>query len=104
MWRRFAAALGRFPHGVYLSDLNLGGDLGSMRTAKVFRRILETFARGQVHLHYQAPEQAAAALRAAGFARVDLHLPQDFKDVDVPGRDRGHVVRLVEAWATLQKT
>jgi O-methyltransferase involved in polyketide biosynthesis len=104
MWRRFATALARFPHGVYLSDLNLGGDIGTMRTAKVFRKILETFARGQVHLHYEAPEEADAALRAAGFKRAEVHLPQDFRDVDVPGRDRGHVVRLVEAWATLPKT
>ncbi len=97
MWRRFATALAGFPHGVYLSDLNLAGDLGGMRTAKFFRKILETFARGQVYLHWEKPEDAAAALRGAGFKRAQLHLPQAFAEVDVPGRDRDHVVRLIEA-------
>jgi O-methyltransferase involved in polyketide biosynthesis len=97
MWRRFAAALRGFPHGVYLSDLNLAGDLGGMRTAVVFRKLLETFARGQVHLHFEGPGDAELALRECGFATASLHLPQDFADVDVPGRDRRHVVRLIEA-------
>lgn len=98
MWRRFARVLGRFPSGVYLSDLNLAGDLGGMRSAKVFRVLLEAFARGRVHLHYQDDDEAAAALRACGFARVTVHRPAEFAGVvEIPGAERGHVVRLLEA-------
>ncbi len=97
MWRRFAQTLRAFPYGLYLSDLNLSGDLGGMRTAKVFQKVLSWFARGQVHLHYEGPDDAAAALRQAGFADAKIHLPGDFAEVDFPGRDRRHVVRLIEA-------
>jgi len=97
MWRRFAAALRTFPHGVYFSDLNTSGDVGGMHTAKVFRQVLQVFARGRVHLHFRSPEDAAAALAASGFGKVSIHKPGDLQGVDFPGRDRRHVVRLIEA-------
>jgi O-methyltransferase involved in polyketide biosynthesis len=84
MWARFAGCLRDFAPGLYLSDLNLAGDLRDP-LAEAFRVLLGAFARGKVHLHYDRPEQAAAALRAAGFAAVELHHPER------------HVVRVVEA-------
>jgi O-methyltransferase involved in polyketide biosynthesis len=96
MWRRFAATLRGFPTGVYFSDLNTAGDVSGMHTAKAFRALLQLFARGKVHLHYGAPEDAAAALVGSGFAAVTVHRPNDL-DVDFPGRDKRHVVRLIEA-------
>jgi len=97
MWRRFARTLRRFSHGVYFSDLNLAGDISGMRGAGAFRVLLSAFARGKVHLHFDKPAEVAAALQDAEFTRATVHVPGDFDDVDVPGRDRGHTVRLIEA-------
>lgn len=98
MWRRFAATLRSFPQGVYFSDLNTSGDVSGMHTAKVFRRVLQLFARGQVFLHFASPEEASAALVDAGFASATIHRPNDLAGVDFPGRDKRHVVRVIEAW------
>jgi O-methyltransferase involved in polyketide biosynthesis len=98
MWRRFARVLRGFPAGLYLSDLNLAGDASGMRGARTFRALLSAFARGEVHLHFDTSADVEAALRAAGFARASVRLPTEFAEVDVPGRDRGHAVRLIEAW------
>ena len=97
MWRRFATTLRGFPHGVYFSDLNTAGDVSGLHTAKAFRRVLQIFARGQVYLHYDSPDEAAAALRAAGFAQATIHRPNDVEGVDFPGRGKRHVVRVIEA-------
>jgi O-methyltransferase involved in polyketide biosynthesis len=98
MWRRFATVLRRYPRGRYLSDLNLAGDVGGMRTARAFRLLLQAFARGKVHLHYQDDAEAIGALRGAGFAQAAIHVPGAFAGlVDVPAPDRHHVVRLIEA-------
>jgi O-methyltransferase involved in polyketide biosynthesis len=97
MWRRFATVLARFPEGLYLSDLNIAGDVAGMRSAHLFRRLLSLFARGEVHLHYQEDREVAAALRAAGFEHIAVKTPGEFPAVDFPGRNRRHVVRLIEA-------
>ncbi len=100
MWARFAALLARHGSGAYLADLNLAGDLAGMRSGLVFRRLLEVFARGRVHLHFEGEAEARAALALAGFDDVELRTPQEVAGVDVPGRDRRHVVRLLRARAT----
>lgn len=68
LWRRIAVALEPFPAGRYLSDLHLG----SVQTPAVrfFRQLLGAFVRGRVYLHFDAAEEAEAALRAAGFAQA----------------------------------
>src|SRR5215470_7790441 len=50
MWRRFARALRALGGGVYLSDLNIAAD--ATVAAKLFRRALSWFARGEVFLHF----------------------------------------------------
>ena len=97
MWRRFADTMSRHRSGVYLSDLNLAGDVAGMRASAVFVRLLSVFARGNVYLHYQDAAEAVAALTSAGFASAVLHRPEDFETLNIPGRDRRHTVRLVEA-------
>lgn len=88
MWQRFAATLGRFPRGLYLSDLHLG----EVQDARVraFRLALSVFVRGNVHLHFDNSAQAVDALRAAGFAAASLT-----PAADLPGGDRGPSGRLV---------
>jgi len=85
LWRRIAGVLRRFPRGVYLSDINTSGDADGDLFVEGFRRVLQVFARGSVHLHFDGPGEVEAALRGAGFAEVTLHWP---------GRN---LVRVIEA-------
>lgn len=82
LWARIASVLAGSPGGVYLSDLNLAADVRGL--AHAFRRALEVFTRGRVHLHFRDPGEAEAALRAAGFSSVTIHRP-------------GALVRVIEA-------
>jgi O-methyltransferase involved in polyketide biosynthesis len=77
MWRRFARFLARFPKGLYLSDLNLAGDVEGQFTARAFRHLLGVFARGRIHLHHPDPPAVVAALVDAGFARAEVHAPAE---------------------------
>jgi len=99
MWSRFAAVLARFPAGVYLSDLHLAGEVAGMRGTGVFRFLLGAFVQGQTYLHFADETAAVAALREAGFPVAELHRVDSpaLAGAEVPARDRGHVVRLIEA-------
>jgi O-methyltransferase involved in polyketide biosynthesis len=98
MWRRFASCLRGYARGLYLTDLNLSGDVVGMRSAAVFRLIIQAFARGKVHQHFEGPEDARAALLSAGFAKASIHMPGEFASVvEIPAAERGHMVRLCEA-------
>jgi O-methyltransferase involved in polyketide biosynthesis len=72
MWRRFARALSGFEHGLYVADIRLGG---STRTPleRGFQIALSSFVRGGVHRHFGGEEEAAEALRGAGFSGAQLH-------------------------------
>jgi O-methyltransferase involved in polyketide biosynthesis len=97
MWARFARTLRRFPRGEYLADLFVGGDATGL-SVRAFARLLGAAVRGKVHLHFETAGDAAAALRRAGFAGVELHFPNAFADsVKVPGARRDPLVRIVEA-------
>lgn len=72
VWRRFAAALARFPNGLYLSDLRLAGS-GRDPAEEVFNVALSGFVRGGVHPHFGDEEDAAANLLAAGFDSARLY-------------------------------
>jgi len=95
IWRRMARALRALGGGLYLADLNLGGD--ATLAALVFGKVLSWFARGQVHLHFDGPAQAEGALLAAGFAQAHVRKPADVPGVNVPRANDGHIVRVVEA-------
>lgn len=71
LWRRVADALAR-RGGLYLADLNLAGDVGRLPIARPFLLALAAFTRGRVHLHFREPRDLEAALRAAGFGRVEV--------------------------------
>ncbi len=77
LWKRIASVLSRFPHGLYLSDINLAADARGHRAAAAFKRALELFARGKVHFHYTSVSVAMRALEAAGFRTVTLHRPEE---------------------------
>jgi O-methyltransferase involved in polyketide biosynthesis len=89
MWHRFARFLGGYPSGLYLADLHTRADAEGLRGAKLFQRLLSMFARGQVHLHFDGPEDAEEALRAAGFGDATVHDPADFSaEVELPNTRR----------------
>jgi O-methyltransferase involved in polyketide biosynthesis len=96
LWARIAGALGRFPAGLYLSDLHLAG--GAARVDRAFAAGLGAFVRGRVHFHFDDAEQAEATLVRAGFSEARLHAPEEYDGVlpgmDAAGADR---VRVVEA-------
>jgi O-methyltransferase involved in polyketide biosynthesis len=96
MWRRFAAALGRFPHGLYLSDLHLAEDAGL--GVQTFARVLGLFVRGRVYLHFGSEAEAETALRDSGFATAQLRQPEPQADAaGVIDREGPRLVRVVSA-------
>jgi O-methyltransferase involved in polyketide biosynthesis len=97
LWRRLATTLGRFPHGIYLSDLHLAGDVEGMWVPELFRVGLELFARGPVRFHFASADETVAALRAAGFRDARLYHPGDVAPPDRSGRERAHAVRVLAA-------
>lgn len=99
MWRRFSSLLGAYPHGLYLSDLNHGGDANNMRGTKLFRTLLSAFARGQVYTHFDGgSDEAAAELEACGFSSAEIHNPQHFTEhLQLSHQSEPTVVRVIEA-------
>ena len=96
IWSRFARALGRFPRGLYLSDLILqDGNRGPLVTG--FSWLLATFVRGRTHLHFSDVRDAEATLAAVGLPGTLLD-PRDFArdipDLEAAGASR---VKIIEA-------
>jgi O-methyltransferase involved in polyketide biosynthesis len=75
VWRRFARTLSGFASDRYISDIHLGA-LQNVQV-RAFRALLSAFVRRRVHLHFDSAAEVAAALRAAGFATVDVRRAVD---------------------------
>lgn len=91
IWRRFAAVLGSFATGRYLSDLHIG----RMQNVQVraFRVLLSGFVRGRVYMHFAGPREAQEALSAAGFSAVDVHPASRLAaEVRGPGSGLAHIL------------
>jgi len=100
LWQRIATTLSRFPNGLYLSDLHVGGENRNV-AVQVFVRLLSAFVRGRVHLHFGAPAEAEAQLARAGFATAALLSPADFADRFRACRDpAARLVRVIRATTT----
>jgi len=76
MWARCARALSRFPRGWLLGDAALGHHVRRNPLVRLFLVTLSGIARGSTHAHFESPEGAEAALRAAGFDQALVHSPQ----------------------------
>lgn len=97
LWTRMADVLGRFPNGLYLSDLHVGGENRSA-AVQTFVRLLSAFVRGRVHLHFDAARDAERALTSSGFAAATLLSPADFADRYPECRDpAAKLVRVIKA-------
>lgn len=91
IWSRIATALGRFPSGLYASDLHLGEETTGV-TARAFIAGLSLFVRGRVAMPYWSAEDARAALAEAGFGSVELRSGREGGSHPDAGR-----VRVIEA-------
>lgn len=78
LWTRVADGLGRFPTGLYLSDLHVQAGHGVAERA--FAAALSVAVRGRVHLHFDGVRAAEQALRDAGFDTGTLHAPAAYAD------------------------
>lgn len=97
VWRRIAATLKRFPHGVYLSDSYVRSDRYGVG-GQVFRGVIQRYVRGRMHIHFQTVAEAEHVLKAAGFAGVAMHEPSSIPETqDVAARRGGNRVRILEA-------
>lgn len=83
-WRSFATLLEA--GGMYVTDLHMRDQPHRILLIRTFTMLLGTFARGSLHLHYERPEEAAAALEASGFTGgVRFVRPSDVeRDVPIP--------------------
>jgi O-methyltransferase involved in polyketide biosynthesis len=97
VWRRIAATLKQFPHGVYLSDSYVRSDRYGVG-GQVFRGVIQRYVRGRMHVHFQTPAEATAVLTAAGFAKATMHEPRSIPETKELGEIRGgNRVRILEA-------
>ncbi len=99
LWERFAATLGRFRAGRYLSDLHLGG--AQTPTIRAFRIVLSAFVRGRVHLHFTDSDAAQAALRVAGFDQATVRRAADIVaaagEADRAAKPGARLAHIIEA-------
>lgn len=100
LWRGIADAASPFPAAALFSDLHVRNEALPYLPARVFITALGVFARGRLHLHFGDADEAAAALRNAGFVDVTLHAPSvaaPALGLTVP-QGRADMIRLIEAW------
>ena len=99
VWRRFAQVLGRFPQGVYLSDMYPRREQNGA-VVGAFGKLMQAFVRGRMHTHFACDAQANQRLRECGFREVKVHETRciaETRDIaHIPGADR---VRVLEARA-----
>ena len=96
MWRRFAAALGKFRRGLYLSDIIMREGNQNPLVA-TFGALLGVFVRGKVHVDFANAADVEATLAASGLDGVVLD-PRDFA-FELPNLELAGagVVRIIEA-------
>jgi O-methyltransferase involved in polyketide biosynthesis len=99
LWRRIASLLSGFPRGLYVSNLYMGGEVGHVTAARLFRPLVAAFSRGPVYLHFDSAIEAVGTLEEVGFGAVDLHIAADL----LPRRPGARPVerrltRVIEAW------
>jgi O-methyltransferase involved in polyketide biosynthesis len=95
-WGRLATALGRFPAGLYLSDLRLAG-AGPDPVEEVFNRALSGFVRGGVYSHFRDEDDAVRHLVEAGFDRARLHDGGAHPAAGAPDDPGAAMIRVIEA-------
>lgn len=95
LWTNIAATLGRFPHGLYLSDLHFRS-IRRSPAVKLFGRFLSRFVRGRMYIHFDDAAEAEDRMRRHGFDAVELRraaaLAANRDLADRPGAQRVRVL------------
>jgi O-methyltransferase involved in polyketide biosynthesis len=95
MWQRFARVLRRFPTGAYFGDIVLSGGPGPL-LQRLGAGVIRTVVRSGVHLHFAGGDEAASALREAGFPAAEVQPAADYPGgPDTPG---AHLAHVIDAW------
>lgn len=97
-WSRLAGVLGRFPEGLYLTDLYPNFQWHRIaKAARAFKAALSLATRSHVTLHFGNEEAIRAGFRDAGFDRSRVHLPENYYGVlPIPVQRTPSFVRVVE--------
>lgn len=104
VWRRIAAALGGFAHGLYLADV-YPRDLRNGAAMTVFGAAIQAFVRGRMHQHFQKPDDVVRRMRASGFAKVQVHETRDIAEIrDVAAIRGAERVRVLETWTAARSS
>lgn len=97
VWRRIAAALKRFPHGVYLNDLYLRPRQVNV-AAGAFGALLQAFVRGRMHVHFRTAEEALDTMESCGFSETSLHATAELAETrEYAGIRGGDAVMVLDA-------
>lgn len=97
LWARLARMLARFDRGAYLADLRFARPDRGL-TERAFDVMLGAFVRGKVHSYRGDRAAAEASLRAAGFAKAELHRGDEHPAAEEAREDPGSsVICIVEA-------
>ena len=101
LWRRIALVLGRFPHGVYLSDLYVGDKGIEWIGSRAFRAALSALTMNRTYIDFPTSDAAAQALTACGFDTVQVHDPARLSElVSDSHLEGGALVRVLEGVAS----
>ncbi len=74
-WKRFAATLSQFNHGLYLSDIGIDLSTSKLSSSKIYYRFLSAFVKQNVYQHFKDPSESIEFLKNAGFNTITLHNP-----------------------------
>lgn len=99
VWQRITETLGRFPHGVYFSDVYFNERVQHPAVI-AFGALLSVFVKGRMHVHFKSPQELTQVLKAAGFKRIRAIRTDAIAATRGYARQRGgDSVRVLEAWA-----
>lgn len=97
MWARFARLFERFPSALYLSDLHLDDAAHRALSRRAFRALLDVFAGGATHLHFDGIGEIATAWSRLGFDGARLWRPRELTEaLDLPPGRGPDLVAILE--------
>jgi O-methyltransferase involved in polyketide biosynthesis len=98
MWARFALALGRYPYGLYLSDLQLDDALHGRLLVRLFRAFLAFCTGARVSVHFPSDALVRQALVEAGFGSAAVHRAADHPEIEgLAHAERGDLTAVLAA-------
>ncbi|MDR3419368.1 MAG: class I SAM-dependent methyltransferase [Nevskia sp.] len=97
VWRRIAAALRRFPQGVYFNDLYLREHNVNLPAA-VLGAMISAFVRGRMHVHFKSADEVPEVMRQCGFGDILMHRTGSIRETqEYAGTKGGDAVMVLEA-------